>query len=81
MTNTTVPAAAVTLTGSELERITELLEITDMLLRRMQPQPIHQADQLLRERGITGGLHWLIDMVGFTALHLRTAVTGDASDE
>ena len=65
----------VTLDRDRLDRIAEVLEITDTFLRRLAPRPAHQLDELLRERGITGGPDWLIDTLGLTALQLRVAAS------
>ncbi len=73
-------AARTTVIGvEELDRIAELLEITDSFLRAHLPTIDTDLDDLLVERGITGGPGWLIDTVGVTALALRIAASSPAS--
>lgn len=76
----TLNTDTVTVDRARLDRAAELLEITDAFLRRVQPCPIHQLDELLRERGITGGPGWLTDTVGLTALQLRVTASHQAKE-
>jgi hypothetical protein len=48
-----------------------LLEICEDFFRQTSPATRGELDMLLRERGITGGPGWLIDMLGLTRLHLQ----------
>lgn len=59
----------VTMSSAELERIAELLEICDGFFRR-HPNVAADLDELLVDRGLTGGPGWLIDGLGFSALDL-----------
>lgn len=49
-----------------------LLEICEDFFRRTGPATRDEIDTLLRQRGITGGPGWLIDMLGLTRLRLQT---------
>lgn len=74
----------ITMRVDELDRIAELLEITDAFLRANLDTVHRDLDELLLHRGITGGPGWLIDTVGFTALRLRinaSATTIGHADE
>jgi hypothetical protein len=46
-----------------------LLEICEDFFGRTSPATRRELDTLLRERGITAGPGWLIDMLGLTRLH------------
>lgn len=84
MTTDHVPTDTVPVDRARLDRAAELLETCDAFLRRVQPAPAHQLDELLRERGITGGPGWLIDTIGLTALQLRVTASHhreEAGDE
>lgn len=48
-----------------------LLEICEDFLNHTSPATRGEVDTLLRERGITAGPGWLIDMLGLTRLHLQ----------
>ena len=69
MTNT------VRMSIDELDRIQELLEITEQFLRTNLNHLSRDLDELLTHRGITGGPGWLIDTLGATAFGLRTGTS------
>jgi hypothetical protein len=48
-----------------------LLEICEDFFAHTTPATHTEVDMLLRERGITGGPVWLIDMLSLTRLRLR----------
>jgi len=77
----TTPTTGLTLNRQQAGQIAELLEITDAFLRRHLPAIADDLDALLRERDITGGPSWLIDMAGLTALHLRRAAASAPGQE
>jgi hypothetical protein len=53
------------------EQLRLLLEICEDFLRHTGPATHDEIDRLLRQRGITGGPGWLIDMLGLTRLRLQ----------
>jgi hypothetical protein len=77
---TDINTSTVTIGRDQLTHVVELLEITDTYLRRVFPRPTYQLDELLRERGITGGPGWLIDTIGLTAMQLH-AITSRHTDQ
>ena len=54
------------------EQLQLLLEICETFFRHTNPATRDEIDRLLRQRGITGGPGWLIDMLGLTRLRLQT---------
>ncbi|MGH3094685.1 MAG: hypothetical protein ACRDMV_01630 [Streptosporangiales bacterium] len=61
------------MTTPDTDRVVELLEICDELLRYADCVTRAELDHTLLARGITGGPDWLIDTLGLTALQLRTS--------
>ncbi|MGH3098860.1 MAG: hypothetical protein ACRDMV_22970 [Streptosporangiales bacterium] len=57
----------------DTDRVAELLEICDELLRHAGHTTRAELDHTLLARGITGGPDWLIDTLGLTALQLRAS--------
>lgn len=57
--------------GHDHDQLLELLEICEEFLGRTSPGTHNEVDTLLRERGITGGPGWLIDMLGLARLRLQ----------
>lgn len=49
----------------------QVLETCEDFFRHTSPAVHRELDTLLRGHGITGGPGWLIDMLGFTRLHLQ----------
>jgi hypothetical protein len=53
------------------DQLSELLHICEDFFRNAGPATLTELDTILRERGITGGPGWLIDMLGLTRPHLQ----------
>jgi hypothetical protein len=58
-------------TEHDHDQLPLLLEICEDILRHTSPTTRDEINTLLRERAITGGPGWLIDMLGFTRLRLQ----------
>lgn len=63
--------------GHDHDQLLELLEICEEFLGRTSPGTHNEVDTLLRERGITGGPGWLIDMLALTRRHLQAPTHHD----
>ena len=58
-------------TEHDHERLVLLLGICEDFFTRASPATRRELDTLLRQRGITGGPGWLIDMLALTRLRLQ----------
>jgi hypothetical protein len=58
-------------TKHDPEQMLLLLGICENLFTRASPATRRELDTLLRQRGITGGPGWLIDMLALTRLRLQ----------
>ena len=56
-------------TKHDHEQLVLLLGICEDFFTHTSPATRREVDTLLRERGITGGPGWLIDMLALTRLH------------
>ena len=70
----------VTTTGTERERLLELLQICEDYFRHADPATHTELDKVLRRHHVTGGPGWLIDMLGLTLHRLNHEHAGSIGE-
>jgi hypothetical protein len=76
----TVPTDTITISRDRLDRITDLLETCDGFFRASSPATLQALDELLTDRGISGGPGWLVDTLGLTGLQLRVTASHPSNE-